>query len=401
MPREASSPSSAAQATGIRAACSRLCDPDGDGIYSFETSKRYRRGRGRGEGRDQRELGRELRSGGVPERAEHRVQCPVAGAKYLLRRGIARAHDRRQCPWRARRPRRPLPLRDLARKDCLGTARNTRSKVWYTVANGVRRRSAYPTIDNTNLETLQYVVTDGSTFTDLDARHDLRRAGVYNAGGMVCEVTATAKSGRYRIETATSPTRTGTCTMRASSSRAIRYRLYVRFDPTVNGTTAAARERRGRLRHGGRLDRPSRPRLVGSRSPRRTPSTVITPSLSTRRWTARSARRRAASSAPPATGSSSSTPRTRRQTPTPTLATSSRRLASSWTTADRPCSRSASARPRRGGRHGRRVARPRLHHGARGLQGGLKQYDNSLLKPRTEMLPGTARTGSSSRTRTT
>ena len=26
---------------------------------------------------------------------------------------------------------------DLARKDCLGTAENTASKVWYTVANGV------------------------------------------------------------------------------------------------------------------------------------------------------------------------------------------------------------------------------------------------------------------------
>src|SRR2546423_14011768 len=26
---------------------------------------------------------------------------------------------------------------DLARKDCVGTARNTRSKVWFTVADGV------------------------------------------------------------------------------------------------------------------------------------------------------------------------------------------------------------------------------------------------------------------------
>ncbi|MGZ4639106.1 MAG: hypothetical protein ACXV2J_08615, partial [Actinomycetes bacterium] len=28
----------------------------------------------------------------------------------------------------------------------------------------------YPTIDNTNVETLQFVVTDGSTFTDLQSR---------------------------------------------------------------------------------------------------------------------------------------------------------------------------------------------------------------------------------------
>ena len=59
---------------------------------------------------------------------------------------------------------------DLARKDCLGTARNTTSKVWYTVANGVLSDVYYPTVDNTNVETLQYIVSDGSTFTDLQSR---------------------------------------------------------------------------------------------------------------------------------------------------------------------------------------------------------------------------------------
>jgi hypothetical protein len=58
----------------------------------------------------------------------------------------------------------------LARKDCLGTARNTTSKTWYTVADGVLSDVYYPTADNTNVETLQYVVTDGSTFTDLQTR---------------------------------------------------------------------------------------------------------------------------------------------------------------------------------------------------------------------------------------
>src|SRR5436305_10009459 len=37
---------------------------------------------------------------------------------------------------------------DIARKDCLGTARNTTSKVWYTVANGVLSEVYYPTVDN-------------------------------------------------------------------------------------------------------------------------------------------------------------------------------------------------------------------------------------------------------------
>src|ERR1022692_860519 len=51
---------------------------------------------------------------------------------------------------------------DLARKDCVGTAANTSSKVWYTVAGGALSDTYEPTIDNTNVSTLQYVVTNGS-----------------------------------------------------------------------------------------------------------------------------------------------------------------------------------------------------------------------------------------------
>jgi glucoamylase len=52
---------------------------------------------------------------------------------------------------------------DLARKDCVGTARNSTSKVWFTVADGVLSDVYEPTIDNTNVKSLQYVVTDGSS----------------------------------------------------------------------------------------------------------------------------------------------------------------------------------------------------------------------------------------------
>src|SRR5882724_7520749 len=59
---------------------------------------------------------------------------------------------------------------DLARKACLGTARNATSKVWFTVAIGVLSDVYYPTNDTRNVETLQFVVTDGSTFTDIQTR---------------------------------------------------------------------------------------------------------------------------------------------------------------------------------------------------------------------------------------
>src|SRR5438445_7759560 len=128
---------------------------------------------------------------------------------------------------------------DLARKDCLGTARNTTSKVWYTVAGGVLSDVYYPTADNTNVETLQYVVTDGATFTDFQSRDTTYSVAALDKGGMACRVTATAKSGRYRIVTdyVTDPDRNAVV-MRVSlqSMRSGRpLALYVRFDPTVNG----------------------------------------------------------------------------------------------------------------------------------------------------------------------
>ena len=129
---------------------------------------------------------------------------------------------------------------DLARKDCLGTARTTTSKVWYTVANGVLSDVYYPTVDNTNAETLQYVVTDGATFTDLQTRDMSFSVRGLDSSGMECRVTATAKSGKYEIATdyLTDPARNAVLmrtTFQSLGGPATKYRLYLRFDPTVNG----------------------------------------------------------------------------------------------------------------------------------------------------------------------
>src|SRR5215216_2983304 len=129
---------------------------------------------------------------------------------------------------------------DRARKDCVGTARNRRSKVWFTVANGVLSDVYFPTNDNTNVETLQYVVTDGSTFTDLQTRDTTYSVEATDDRALTCRVTTTARSGRYRIVTdyVTDPARP-TVLIRsrfvALKGKLSDYRLYVRHDPTLNG----------------------------------------------------------------------------------------------------------------------------------------------------------------------
>ena len=139
---------------------------------------------------------------------------------------------------------------DLARKDCVGTARNHRSKVWFTVADGVLSDVYFPTNDTTNNETLQYIVTDGSSFTDLQARDMTYTVQALDDRALTCRITATAKTGRYRIVTDyfTDPDRpTVVMKSRFEALRGHRddYKLYVRFDPTLNGngggTTARTR----------------------------------------------------------------------------------------------------------------------------------------------------------------
>ncbi len=131
---------------------------------------------------------------------------------------------------------------DLARKDCVGTARNTNSKVWYTVAGGVLSDVYEPTIDNTNVQTLQYIVTDGATFTDLQTR-DMTYTVTADPSGMACTVTATSASHGYRLVTTylTDPGR-DSVVMRTrleatpGSHTAIgKLRLYARLDAHVNG----------------------------------------------------------------------------------------------------------------------------------------------------------------------
>src|SRR4051794_24111897 len=128
---------------------------------------------------------------------------------------------------------------DLARKDCVGTARNTTSKIWYTVANGVLSDVYAPTIDTTNVETMQYLVTDGSTFTDLQTR-DTTYTVSSDPTGMICTVTATANSGRYRLTSTylTDPAR-NTVVVHTRytplTPAARKYKLFVRLDATAGG----------------------------------------------------------------------------------------------------------------------------------------------------------------------
>jgi glucoamylase len=128
---------------------------------------------------------------------------------------------------------------DQSRKDCLGTARNTTSKIWYTVANGVLSDVYAPTVDTTNVETMQYLVSDGSTFTDLQSRDTTYTASA-DRTGMACTIVSTSNNHGYQLRTTYS-----TDVSRDSvivhteyvplTPAARHYHLYVRLDATAAG----------------------------------------------------------------------------------------------------------------------------------------------------------------------
>jgi glucoamylase len=141
---------------------------------------------------------------------------------------------------------------DLARKDCVGTAAESGSKVWYTVAGGVLSDVYEPTIDNTDVSTLQYIVTNGSTFTDLQTR-DMSYTVAADPSGMACTVTSTDAEHGFRLVTTyiTDPAR-DTVLMQTklqnapgSAANLKSLHLYARLDAHVNGNGGGGSQNAG------------------------------------------------------------------------------------------------------------------------------------------------------------
>src|SRR5262249_44074279 len=108
------------------------------------------------------------------------------------------------------------------------------------------------TIDNTNVSTLQYIVTDGSTFTDLQTR-DMTYTVRADATGMACTVTATDAAHGYRITTTyitdsardTVLMHTRLSAIPGSGTHVPRLPLYARLDAHVNGNGGGGTDNAG------------------------------------------------------------------------------------------------------------------------------------------------------------
>ena len=140
---------------------------------------------------------------------------------------------------------------DTSRKDCFGTAANTGSKAWYTVADGVLSDVYSPTIENSNDATLQYVVTDGASFTALQQRDMTYTVSSPDPSGMVCEVTSTDAAHGFKLVTdyLTDPGRDSvvmrTRLLPLAGGSVAGLKVYARWDATIDNTGGGGAKNQG------------------------------------------------------------------------------------------------------------------------------------------------------------
>jgi glucoamylase len=125
-------------------------------------------------------------------------------------------------------------------KLAVGTSAGLDSKVWFTVAKGITSEVFYPRLDVPNMEDMQYVVTDGSTFVDLERDATSHAISMPSEKALEYTVTNTDErpSARYRITSTyiTDPSRnTLLIRTRFESLDGGSYRLYLLANPSIAG----------------------------------------------------------------------------------------------------------------------------------------------------------------------
>src|SRR3954471_14769509 len=125
-------------------------------------------------------------------------------------------------------------------KQGLGTSVGTDSKGWYTLSDGALSEVYFPSGDRANVRSLEFAVTDGSTFVDRESQDTAHAVRLVDQRSLTYEQVNTAKSGRYRITKpyVTDPAR-DTTLLRVTFEPLVAgsYRLFALFDPAIGNSS--------------------------------------------------------------------------------------------------------------------------------------------------------------------
>src|SRR5215475_13938682 len=125
-------------------------------------------------------------------------------------------------------------------KLAVGSSAEKNSKVWFTVANGITSEVFYPRLDIPNMQDMQYIITDGFSFVDLERDATNHEISTPDEKALEYTVTNTDKRAtpKYKITNTyiTDPSR-DTLLMRTrfQSLDGNSYRLYLLENPSMAG----------------------------------------------------------------------------------------------------------------------------------------------------------------------
>lgn len=84
-------------------------------------------------------------------------------------------------------------------KNGVGTSTTPRSKVWHTLGQGILNEVYYPRLDVPNVQDLQFVISDGTTFTELERDATTHDVELVTPNALEYRQINTDTDGRYRI----------------------------------------------------------------------------------------------------------------------------------------------------------------------------------------------------------
>ena len=122
-----------------------------------------------------------------------------------------------------------------AAKNGFGTSNTTRSKVWFTLNNGVMTEVFYPTLDVPNVQMLQLIIAGGSVETE--SENTTHRLELVDGRALTFRQINTATNGDYTItKTYVTDAQRDTVLIDINfDSRAAR-NVYVYYDPSLNNS---------------------------------------------------------------------------------------------------------------------------------------------------------------------
>ena len=123
-----------------------------------------------------------------------------------------------------------------AAKNGFGTSTSIRSKVWFTLANGVMTEVFYPTLDVPNVQTLQFqVAVGGKIETEMD--DTFHRLELPTPNSLTFRQVNTSKSDRYTItKTYVTDPHRNTVLIDIDFNKRSDARLSVHYDPSLNNS---------------------------------------------------------------------------------------------------------------------------------------------------------------------